>query len=722
MESQHSLTGFLHHSASVYFVHTNLEGKFTYVNRLFETIFGTPSPQQTLRESIYEEDLDLFDDAIKECIEKRTKVACADIRKVRSDGSKFWIRWEFGILVDSDDRAIGVRALGTDFTERKRAESERAEAQERLELLLNTTDESFILIAPDLTISNFNRAASRMVVGAFGTALRKGAPVLEFAVRERRDYFRGMLRSVLEGTEHVADLRIEKDGVPAIYANTFKPVRNQSGEIVAVIVTSRDVTENKLAEEKLRRERYLLRILIDHLPDYIYVKDTQFRHIINNRANVELIGASTEEETIGKTVVDYFPGDVAQEYIDKDREVMETGVPATNVEEEIISNKGEHKWLLTTKVPLKDESDNVIGVVGISRDITERKMFEESLRSINERYRIVSKATNDAIWDWDFETGQMVWNEAIKTLFLYANDESIHQFDFWENSIHPDDKEHVLQRLQYHIDERIEIWNDEYRFLCGDGSYKVVYDRGYILFNEKRQPIRMIGAMMDITQRRELEKQLAAETIARQRQITEATIQAQEKERGELGRELHDNINQILTTTKLYLDMAIVEKDIREELLTKCHSNVSTVIEEIRMLSRSLVPPSLGDIGLREAISEMIGNLNIAQKLKINLKTQGVGSTVVPGNIKLMVYRIIQEQLNNVLKHSKATEADIKLAVSKKVLNITVTDNGVGFDPRKKNKGIGLSNITSRAELHNGQVEIISSPGHGCTVKVCIPL
>ena len=90
--------------------------------------------------------------------------------------------------------------------------------------------------------------------------------------------------------------------------------------------------------------------------------------------------------------------------------------------------------------------------------------------------------------------------------------------------------------------------------------------------------------------------------------------------------------------------------------------------------------------------------------------------------MQLMVFRIVQEQLSNVFKHSKATEAEIKLAVAKNELVVSITDNGMGFEPKRRMKGIGLMNITSRAEVHNGRVEISSSPGNGCTLKITIPL
>lgn len=172
----------------------------------------------------------------------------------------------------------------------------------------------------------------------------------------------------------------------------------------------------------------------------------------------------------------------------------------------------------------------------------------------------------------------------------------------------------------------------------------------------------------------------------------------------------------------MYLDMALTEKDISEELMLKSHENISTAIEEIRILSKSLVPPSLGDIGLKESISEMVENLNISQKINIRLKMTGLSNDLLPGNMQLMVFRIIQEQISNIMKHSKATEAEIKLSVRRNVLHVSITDNGIGFDPKKRVKGIGLMNITSRTEVHNGNVEVISAPGKGCELKISIPL
>src|SRR5687767_296801 len=584
MEPSRNLSLFLHRSGSIYHIITDMRGKYTYANDLYKKIFFNSSVdyrQEYFETYIFPEDIILYNDARNECLNNPGQSATIDLRRYREDGSYFWIRWEFCAIIDNE-QITGVEALGTDATERKRAEREKMEVQ-----------------------------------------------------------------------------------------------------------------------EKLSRERYLLRTLIDHLPDSIYVKDTQSRFIITNRAELSLIGAKSEEETIGKTVNYYLDGKSAAEHMINDQKLLDTGTALINQEELVVNKKGDTKWLLTTRVPLQEDDNKIIGLVGISRDITERKNIEESLRLSNERFNIVSKATNDAIWDWDLVSGHVFWNDAIYSLFGYPQNEIVKNNKWWEDHIHPDDHDRVVSKMSKHIENRIESWQDEYRFISADGTVKNVFDRGFILLDNDLKPYRMIGAMMDITERKKLQDELASQTIARQKQVTEATIMAQEKERAEIGRELHDNINQILTTTKMYLDMAITEADIREELMLKSHQNISSAIEEIRILSKSLVPPSLGDIGLKEAISEMINNLNISQKIDIRLRTNGVNKSIIPGNIQLMVFRIVQEQVSNIIKHSKATEAEIKLTVTKNEIIVVISDNGIGFEPKKRMKGIGIMNITSRAEVHN---------------------
>ncbi|HWK06821.1 MAG TPA: PAS domain S-box protein [Puia sp.] len=477
----------------------------------------------------------------------------------------------------------------------------------------------------------------------------------------------------------------------------------------------------------------------------------------------------------------------------------------------------------------------------------ERKRNLENLRESNERFNTVVKATNDAIWDWDLLTNEVfLVGDTYKQLFGYDIVNAISPQDLWESILHPEDKDRVIDKLQGIIGEaKVTKWEDEYRLKKKNGEYAYVHDRGYIIYSADRIPLRLIGAIQDITARKRseeiilaseekykqifyknpyptwiydldtlqivevndaalekygfdkheflgltmrdlhppgeaeefmdsmgslvtiqsierkfwhhsnkfgelmiveitshlidyfgkmsmqviindvtervrLEKELALQQKLKQQQITEVVLGAQERERFELGQELHDNINQILATSKLYLDVAIEDKEPRIELLIKSRKNISMAIEEIRKLSKELITPTLNDLGLIQSIKELIRSIQTVKKMKIRLNIFGLDENTLLPEQKLNVYRIIQEQLNNILKHAQATTVEIELNKVKEQISLQVKDDGKGFDPRARRKGIGLSNIISRAELYNGKVEIESAPGKGCRLEVIL--
>lgn len=352
----------------------------------------------------------------------------------------------------------------------------------------------------------------------------------------------------------------------------------------------------------------------------------------------------------------------------------------------------------------------------------ERKKMVERLRQSNERYEFVNKATLDTIWEWNFDSSTGFWGEGIVNTFGYALND-LEYLDGWTRKyIHPGDRKEVSLSIKEHIKSLKKHWQGEFRFRCADGSYKHVYDRGYILYNEKGDPLRMIGAMTDISEKIKLETELAEQEVKQQKIITEVTIQAQEKERNEIGKELHDNINQVLATVKMYLSMSIDREGERKDLLSKSLSNVNYSIEEIRKLSKSLVSPSLGDIGLEEALNELAEEINLISEFNVTVEcTLGEGR-ILDKDLELMLYRIAQEQLNNIRKYAKADKVLIELIENENYIFFNITDNGIGFDTTMKAKGIGLKNIKSRVDFYKGEMTINSNPGMGCAVEIKIPL
>jgi PAS domain S-box-containing protein len=376
------------------------------------------------------------------------------------------------------------------------------------------------------------------------------------------------------------------------------------------------------------------------------------------------------------------------------------------------------------KEPRDFEMRAIERAADILRVIIENKYAEDHIRVTNQRYHFVTKATNEAIWDLDLASNQMYWAEGYYTLFGYDSGTGAGSLDQSHQRIHAQDLKRIKTSLQNFLRRKTKTrWEDEYRYRKSDGSYAYVLDKAYLINDSEGRPMRMIGSMQDITSRKELEQKLIEQEIGKQKMLTQATIDGQEKERKEIGKELHDNINQILSTTKLYLDLAQnTAEGNTAELITISSRNIMEAINEIRKLSRSLVPPTLGDLGLIESIKDLCDAFISMKTFNIDFVHRNVREKHVPDNQKLMLFRIIQEQTNNIVKHAKASNVKIELKASKGILNLEIADDGRGFDPAKTKKGVGLNNIVNRVELFNGTVDIIAVPGQGCTVRVAIPV
>jgi PAS domain S-box-containing protein len=183
-------------------------------------------------------------------------------------------------------------------------------------------------------------------------------------------------------------------------------------------------TERKRAEEALTEERNLLRTLIDNLPDYIYVKDTESRFVLGNIAAVREVGATTPDEMLGKTDFDFFPEELAAQYYADEQALFRSGQPLVNRGEPVIDHAGNRLWVLTTKVPLRDSRGQIVGLVGMNRDITERKQVEEALQKSEERFRRLSEASFEGILI--HEEGKVIdANQAFATMLGYDLSEVI---------------------------------------------------------------------------------------------------------------------------------------------------------------------------------------------------------------------------------------------------------------------------------------------------------
>jgi len=216
--------------------------------------------------------------------------------------------------------------------------------------------------------------------------------------------------------------------------------------------------------------------------------------------------------------------------------------------------------------------------------------------------------------------------------------------------------------------------------------------------------------------------ELANEIKGKENEIANAVTDAKELERTDLGMELHDNVNQLLVASRLYLEIARKNNAKREMYLDRSSEYIMTAIEEIRKLAKGLVNDAVKNLGFCASIEDMAHDIMEVHPMKIFCSMDAAVHTPVNAKFNLAVFRIVQEQLNNIIKHANASEVKIDLAQNKGHIVLSISDNGSGFDIKKKTPGIGIQNIKSRAESFQGNARFVSSPGKGCVLTVLFPV
>ncbi|MBI5773940.1 MAG: PAS domain-containing protein [Verrucomicrobia bacterium] len=320
---------------------------------------------------------------------------------------------------------VFLQATVRDITAQKQAEAALREMNEQLDRLVTertgrlrasearfraiftTEPECVKVVSPDGDLVEMNTAGLAMLE-VDSLAAAQARPLIHWVAPEYHGAFQRLHQAVMRGeTETLEFELVGAKGTRRWLDTHAAPLRNERGEVSALLGVSRDITERKRAEIALAQEHNLLRTLIDNLPHFVYIKDTQGRYVLHNEANARSKGLKSAAEGLGKTVFDYFPGEIARLYHQDDLKVLQTGQPIFNREEPFISPDGARGWLATNKVPLRDAGGNITGLVGVSRDVTERITAQAEMR------RLASFAAHNPNPVLEFSAaGQVVYKNA----------------------------------------------------------------------------------------------------------------------------------------------------------------------------------------------------------------------------------------------------------------------------------------------------------------------
>ncbi len=342
---------------------------------------------------------------------------------------------------------------------------------------------------------------------------------------------------------------------------------------------------------------------------------------------------------------------------------------------------------------------------------TETELTSKASLTDEEKLQLVAKVSADAIYDWDIVESLTRWNHGLNTLFGYEGD-SVQTHVWWEERVHPDDKDRVVESVRNALVQKANYWTDEYRYRRADGSYAFIVDRGFFIYDENKNPLHMIGAMVDITSR-----------------VNLAEVQAQSaiEERQRLARDLHDSVTQTLYSMMLLAEATHrLAKSGQMEPVVAQSKRLGELSEqslkEMRLLLFELRLPTLESDGLVKAIQK---------RLEAVEKRAGVESTLsveeierLPALVEESLFHMTHEALNNSLKHAAASKVNVSLKSVDGRVELEIQDNGKGFDvaTAQDNGGMGLVNLRERAEKLNAELRIKSELEKGTRIKIVVPI
>ena len=306
--------------------------------------------------------------------------------------------------------------------------------------------------------------------------------------------------------------RTDEAGAPKWLRTTKLPMRDDHGEIIGLIGVARDITERKRAELAWKAERALFRAMIDQVPDYLFVKDTASRFIVVNRAVAADLGLHPED-LIGKTDFELHWAELAQKFFDDEQKVISSGEPLLDIEEYIVDVSGNKKWLSTSKVPLRNDQDEVIGIVGVSRNVSERRRAETALAESESRWNFALEGAGQGVWDHDLKHGKAFYSRMWRQMRGFGLDETIDASrDAWLARVHPNDRVRIIDQADRQNSGELPNNAFEYRERHRNGHYIWILSRGKAVeWNPDGSVARIIGTDTDITSLKEAEARAAEE-------------------------------------------------------------------------------------------------------------------------------------------------------------------------------------------------------------------
>jgi PAS domain S-box-containing protein len=553
---------------------------------------------------------------------------------------------------------------------------------------------------------------------------------------------------------------MRKDG--SCWWGLFAPRRVGSGEIVEFVL---DITERKEAEEALREQEQRLRLIVDSASDYAILTLDPELHVTSWSPGASNTFGFPAQEIVGRSVELLFtPEDRGAGVPEREAaEARRTGA-AADVRWHVRKD-GSRVFIHGSSRVLRSADGEELGFLKIGRDETERRRREVELREAEQRYRLATMATNDAIWDWDLVSGSILWNEAVETLFGYSPEQVGPIVEWWEGKLHADDRGRVLSSLEAAIAGGEGGWSAEYRFERADGGYSDVLDRGTVLRVDGRA-LRMVGAMHDLTPHREAEATLrqlnetlesrVLEEVAARMRTEDALRQSQKLEAiGQLTGGMAHDFNNLLTVIRGAAEM-LRRPSLDQEKRGRYIEAIAETADRAAKLTgqllafarRQALKPEVFEAGSRiDAIADMLATV-VGPRVHliadtacdicyveadssqfdtaiVNLAVNARDAMEGTGELRIIVKPA--SRVPAIRGHSGANGDFVAISIADTGAGIPAKKLGQIFEPFYTTKeigkgtGLGLSQVYGFVKQSGGEVDVESKVGEGTTFTLYLP-
>jgi PAS domain S-box-containing protein len=349
-------------------------------------------------------------------------------------------------------------------------------------------------------------------------------------------------------------------------------------------------------------------------------------------------------------------------------------------------------------------------------DITTQQDLKKSLLISEQNFRQLFNSSAMPQWIYDAGSFRLLYvNDAAYKQYGYSAEEFLTMTILDIIPAEERQKSILYNEFMKTTDEPFSVLG----FIQSKSGSNILVETTYtnIDYNEKQC---VLLSAIAIAERNKLQEKISSVNVTRQQKIALSTINNQEKERHHIGKELHDNINQLLAAAKMYLGLARSNSQVRVEFITEAGEILEKAIDENRSLSNSLVPSTLKLIGFRGSLQELLGHYLTSETFNITLSFDEE-LEALDNEIQISIFRMVQAQLNNIAKQGQAQNVMIRMKLSSQI-EISIKDDSMDYDSTMKQSGTGISDIRNRVELYNGTVEVFSEPQEGYTLRIRIPL